>query len=91
MWLRDLLNERRWGRGDLDRIEVLVRHRGGEGDARVVRGVDVREIGPNGLLVAPDAGLGEEPTDGAVFLPWARVLRVIGPEGVLWLRREDEP
>ena len=78
MDLRDLFNERRWKAGDLDRLEIDVRHRGAPDDRRTVFGGAIREIGPNGLTV--DDPLALEP----VFLPFHRVLEVRGPEGVIW-------
>lgn len=90
MWVRELLNDRKWHRHDLDKIDVLVRHRGAEGDERNIFGVDIREIRPGGLVIAADpATYGEDceaVTDGTVFIPYHRVLRVSGPEGILWTR-----
>src|SRR5688500_2820295 len=89
MWVRELLNERKWGRGDLGSLEVVVRHRGSPGDVRVVFGGEIGEIRPGGLLVRADPYLDEGVADdGQVFLPWHRVLQVRGPEGVLWARPE---
>ena len=92
MWVRELLNDRKWHHGDLDRLGILVRHRGAENDERIILGSEILEIRANGLLVAGDAVLDEDAEEGTVFLPWHRVLKVTGPEGVLWERvTEEEP
>lgn len=92
MWLRDLFNERKWARNDLDQLEVRVRHRGAKDDARVVLGAEIREIRPGGLVVDANPSFYEEDdrgvVDGTVFLPYHRVLRVASPAGVLWQREE---
>lgn len=94
MWLRELFNDRKWNRADLDSLEVRVRHRGAVGDARVISGAEIREIRPGGLVVEADPGLYADDeaavTDGTVFLPYHRVLRVAAPSGVLWAREGAE-
>lgn len=92
MWLRELFNQHKWHRQDLDQLEVRVRHRGAPGDARVVLGAEIREVRPGGLVVEADVQLYADDeaavTDGTVFLPYHRVLRVAAPTGVLWEREE---
>lgn len=83
MTLRDLLNERRWVNADLSRITVIARHRGAPDDEREVSGALIQHIRPGGLVVESSDAEAEDPT---WFLPWHRVLRVIGPEGPLWQR-----
>ena len=91
MWLRELFNEHKWHRKDLDQLEVRVRHRGAPGDARVVLGANFRAV-VGGRVVGADLGLYADDeaavTDGTVFLPYHRVLRVAAPAGVLWEREE---
>lgn len=92
--LRELLNERRWHRGDLDTLEVVIRHRGAPRDERVVPGAAIADIGPRGLTVRHDVAvtllLGGDPDeapegdDGDVWIPYHRVLEVRAPAGTLW-------
>ncbi len=92
MHLRELLNDRKWHAGDLRSLAVTVRHRGSPGDERVVLGHEIVDIGPNGLRCAVDVEVYgvDGVDDGTVFLPYHRILRVIGPEGVLWARAGSE-
>ena len=54
--IRDILNEQKWRYEALESLQIAVVHRGAPGDQRVIDGVDVRDIGPNGLVVAVDLG-----------------------------------
>jgi uncharacterized protein (UPF0248 family) len=75
--LRELFNEHKWHRGDLDELRVTVRHRGAPGGERVVYGARIEEVTANGLVIDGD---------DETFLPYHRVLRVTGTEGVIWKR-----
>jgi uncharacterized protein (UPF0248 family) len=88
MNLRELFNDRKWHRGDLRELVVTVRHRGAPGDERTVLGGEITDIRPGGLVVAVDVEVYEDGgvEDGAVFIPWHRVLKVAAPEGILWER-----
>ncbi|HMV66139.1 MAG TPA: hypothetical protein PKA64_04770 [Myxococcota bacterium] len=81
--LREWFNARRWSVGDLDTLVVHARHRGAPGDERAVACSMVEKVRPGGLLVRAEDEGAEDPT---WFLPWHRVLRVTGPDGVVWSR-----
>lgn len=86
MTVRDLLNERKWRHGDLDRVDVIVRHRGAENDERRILGTEIREIRGEGLIVSP-----LDPDSPDVFIPWHRVLRILAPEGTIWPPAPTQP
>jgi len=88
--LRELLNDHKWHLADLSRLRVIVRHRGAPDDEREIEGSSVLAIGPEGIEVQADAGLDAERDleDGKVFIPFHRILRVVG-EGVLWQRKKE--
>lgn len=95
MWIRELINERKWRHGDLAALEIAVRHRGVPGDLRTISGAEVKEVGANGLFLSVDPEIyGDDEEllqDGSVFVPWHRVMRVTAASGVLWARREEDP
>jgi uncharacterized protein (UPF0248 family) len=86
MTLRELLNDHLWHHEDLGQLTLVVRHRGAPGDVRHVEGVYISEIGATGLTVE-SALPGEEDT----FLPYHRVLQVLGPAGVLYTSGPNSP
>ncbi len=88
MTLRELLNEHKWHRGDLAALRVVVAHRGAPGGEREIPGKDIREVRAQGLLVEPVADIDapDDIADGSVFVPYHRVLRVLGPQGTLWTK-----
>lgn len=90
--LRSLFNEWRWGRGALDALEVVIRHRGAPADERVVSGAVITALSAQGFHVAPSASWlpAESGTPDAVFVPWHRVLRVRGPDGELFRKPGEE-
>lgn len=88
MDLRELLNERKWHRGDLGSLHLVVRHRGAPEDERRIAGGAVLEIAAAGVFVEARDAEGEPIDDGRAFIPYHRFLRVIGPEGTLYARKE---
>ena len=91
MSARDILNERMWRHGDLQSMEVVVRHRGAPDDERRVPGIDIVDVGSKGLFIAvkPRADWESEWVDdqeGSTFIPWHRVIEVRSPTEVLWTR-----
>lgn len=95
--LRELFNERKWSTGDLGALEVTIRHRGAPRDERLIPGHAIGAVSGNGFTVVEagewsfSADDGDAPltSEGEVFVPWHRVLRVVGPDGVLF--RKPEP
>lgn len=95
--LRELFNERKWHTGDLASLEVTIRHRGAPRDERLIPGHAITDVNGNGFTVveAGEWSFSEEGEDapatseGTFFVPWHRVLRVVGPDGVLF--RKPEP
>jgi uncharacterized protein (UPF0248 family) len=88
MRLRDFFNEHKWYLDDLSSLRLIVRHRGDPEDEREIPGGCVLEVEGQGLLVKAMQGrdaLGAV-MDGSVFIPFHRVLRVVGPEGTIWER-----
>ena len=90
--LRDLLNDRRWNHGDLDRVWLDTVHRGAPDDRRRIPSHAIRDIGGAGLhLDPPEVGIDEEEPEeetGAdgMHLPWHRVLAVWVDDTLLWSR-----
>lgn len=84
--LREIFNRHKWHTGHLAVLTVFIRHRGAPGDERRLLGADIHEIGPRGLVVDAVDAEGEPVAEGRAFIPWHRVLRVVGPEGTLWER-----
>jgi uncharacterized protein (UPF0248 family) len=83
--LRDLFNDRKWHTGDLAELRITVRHRGAPRDERVVRGASILEVQPRGLLLEAS-----DLEEDDVFLPYHRVLRIEGPNGLLWTHDERD-
>lgn len=87
MSIREVLNARRWHRGDLNEVDIEIVHRGAPGDRRVIPGWSILDIQPNGFLVdrfkagetMHDADL--EPTS---FIPYHRVTAIRHADDVLW-------
>ncbi|MEM9865012.1 MAG: RNA 3'-terminal phosphate cyclase [Myxococcota bacterium] len=74
--LREVLNDARWHRQDLERCCLWVRHRGAPGDRREVSGAQVARVTSSGVELA----------DGS-SIPFHRVLRVLDERGApRWLR-----
>lgn len=88
MSLRDLFNERRWRTQDLAALTVVIRHRGAPGDERRIAGADILAIEGGGLTVVAVDSEGQPVDDGRAFIPWHRVLRVVAPEAVLYVKEE---
>jgi uncharacterized protein (UPF0248 family) len=90
--LRDLLNEARWGTGDLDELSIIVRHRGATHDERAVLGRDVTAIYGNGFNCPTDPAF-DAPEEiieiggGEVFVPYHRVLRITKGDALVWEAR----
>ncbi|MCO4743811.1 MAG: DUF504 domain-containing protein [Proteobacteria bacterium] len=79
--LRDVLNRHRWRDGDLSELELSVRHRGAPGDVRVIPGLAIADIVSTGVHLIRE----DDQPEGA-FIPFHRVLRVDGPDGIVWVR-----
>jgi len=75
---REAINKLRWSVG-LRGCTVLIRHRGGPGDVKVLRGEFIKEVG-RGYLVYVEEG-------AEVFIPYHRVLEVKDSEGRVVFRR----
>ncbi len=88
MDFRELLNERKWHRGDLAALTLVVRHRGAPGDERRISGGSIFEIAAAGIFVEARDAEGEPIDDGRAFIPYHRLLRVLAPEGLLYERKE---
>ena len=86
MNLRDLFNERRWRSQDLERLVVVIRHRGAPEDERRIVGADILAVEGGGLTVVAVDASGAPVDDGRAFIPYHRVLRVYAPEGLLFAR-----
>lgn len=87
--LRALFNARKWHTGDLAVLTVFLRHRGAPGDERRLSGAQIHEIGADGLVVDAIDEEGEPVAGERAFVPWHRILRVVAPEGDLWVTRTD--
>jgi uncharacterized protein (UPF0248 family) len=90
MDLRKLLNDHRWHTQDLATLRIVVRHRGAPDDERALSGASILEIAGNGVFVEARDADGEPIDDGRAFIPYHRFLRVRGPEGLLYERKEKE-
>ena len=90
MDLRKLLNDHRWYTHDLDTLQVVVRHRGAPDDERTLSGASILEIASNGIFVESRDEDGEPIDDGRAFIPFHRFLRVVGPGGLIYERKERE-
>lgn len=88
MDLRNLLNNHKWHKGDLGQLTLVVRHRGAPRDERAIPGASIQEIAAGGVFVEARDAEGEPIDDGRAFIPYHRLLRVEGPEGLLYERRE---
>jgi uncharacterized protein (UPF0248 family) len=84
MDLRSLFNARKWHTGDLAVLSLVIRHRGAENDERRVSGAGILEINGAGLIIEARDAEGAPIDDGRAFIPYHRLLRVVGPEGVLY-------
>ncbi len=92
--LREILNRYRWQWNALERLQLVVRHRGATGDVQVLCGEDILEIGANGVsvLVDPDNerwARETPPTTETLTLPYHRVLAVRADGGVAWSKVSD--
>jgi uncharacterized protein (UPF0248 family) len=65
--MRDTLNSHKWRTGDLDRIVLVVRHRGAPNDEERISGSEIAEILAEGVQLAGE--------DGA-FIPYHRILEI---------------
>lgn len=90
MDLRKLLNDHRWHTHDLASLRVVVRHRGAPEDERALSGTSILEIAGNGIFIESHDEDGEPIDDGRAFIPYHRFLRVYGPGGLLYERKERE-
>ncbi len=88
MDIRNLLNERKWRQADLSSLSLVVRHRGAPEDERRISGGSILEIAAAGVFVEARDAEGEPIDDGRAFIPYHRFLRVTGPEGLLFERKE---
>jgi hypothetical protein len=71
---REVLNELKWRDGALDEALVWYVHRGAPGDARAVRGGEIRGLGTS-FLELEDASI-----------PYHRVFRIERAGAVVWER-----
>jgi hypothetical protein len=78
---RQILSKLRWHpEFDLQKAKVTIVHRGAPGDARVIKGDDIKELGPAFMrVVAPE---------GEVEIPYHRILRIEARRQVLWRKSE---
>lgn len=78
---RDALNKLRWHpEFNLRDAKVTIVHRGVPGNARVIEGNDIKELGPAFMRVVTP--------EGEVEIPYHRILRIEAREQTLWQKSE---
>jgi len=65
---------------DISQARVTIAHRGAPGDARVIRGDEIKELGRAFMRVKSG--------EGEVEIPYHRILRIEVGKKLLWRRRE---
>lgn len=65
---------------DLQEAKVTIVHRGAPGDARVIEGSDIKELGPAFILVVTP--------EGEVEIPYHRILQIEARGQTLWRKSE---
>jgi len=65
--IREQLNRHKWELHDIDRVTLVVTHRGAPNDEAFVHGTEIGEIQPHGVQLAGE--------DGA-FIPYHRIKRI---------------
>lgn len=67
--LREALNERKWKTRDLDKVTIVVTHRGAPDDLAYLSGAEIEQILEDGVQLAGE--------DGA-FIPYHRMREIRG-------------
>lgn len=68
--IRDELNRRKWQSLDLDKVTLIVRHRGAPNDEAPIRGAEIAEIRADGIV------LGSTGDDEGSFIPYHRIIAI---------------
>jgi len=77
---RDTLNKLRWHpKFNLQNAKVTILHRGVPGDVRVIKGSDIKELGPAFMRVVTP--------EGGAEIPYHRILQIEVRKQVLWKKR----
>ncbi len=75
---RDILLKCKWGKGDLDLIEVVYIDRGSPGDISSFGGADIVDIGRSFLEL------------NETSIPYHRIIEIMKGDQVIWRRRPSD-
>jgi len=76
---REVLNKLKWSEGNLHRAKIVILHRGGPNNEKVILGSDIVSI-PRGRMIV-------RTEEGELEIPYHRILRIELDGEIIWKRR----